>query len=816
MYEEKEVTYKVGINWKDIIIKVILLVLFILLLIWLFPKPDMEVLYNNVYSNNINAMKEAAEKYYVGDRLPSTVGESSSMTLQQMIDDKMIIQFKDKHKNYCDQNTSGVKVTKTADNQYVLKVELNCGKDEKDYILETLTANGTGTSSNTVATTNNGSRTNNNGNSNGNGNGTNENGSNNGSNNGSGNGSYSDSHADDSKYTGDSKNPGYSDDDEYSEYTSVKDADMGIRTTQVLYYQHRKAVYTTKSVYTCPAGYTLTGNRCYRRTTGATIDATPVYSEDVTVVTPAKYNTGAEHVVYTDVIKTKIGTEYSCPDGYTKNGAYCVKYTDATVTHGQTTYTCESGYTLNGTKCTKTYTATYTPGASSYTCPQGGTLSGKNCILTTAATENVSYTCPSGYTRNGTSCYKVYDATSQASYSCPSGYTLSGKKCTKTNTDYAELSVTYTCPSGYTRDGSKCHKSSTSTIDATASVSYSDWKNAGTQYKTSSGAAYTGELSKLVLNGAISGAACGAPCGNKGIWYKYIYYTRTKSTNYSCPSGYTRDGSKCHKTTTSTIDATPSYSCPSGYTRDGNRCVRTTTSTIDATEKITYTCPQGGTLNGSKCTITTQAEKHVSYTCPSGYTLDNSTKKCNKTYAATEQPGTGSYTCPQGGTLNGTKCTITKDATAHTGQDTYSCPSGYTLNSSTKKCEKKIDATATDIYKYTCPEGYTATGTGENTKCYKLVREPGTYYCEDADAKLVGEKCYKVKKGELTGYSCPAGYTKQFDKCYKITDEFIDATLNTQTYTSYQYTWSKYSYLEGWEFTGNTKTVTQTYTAGQK
>ena len=102
MYEEKEVTYKVGINWKDIIIKVILLVLFILLLIWLFPKPDMEVLYNNVYSNNINTMKEAAEKYYVGDRLPSTVGESSSMTLQQMIDDKMIIQFKDKHKNYCD------------------------------------------------------------------------------------------------------------------------------------------------------------------------------------------------------------------------------------------------------------------------------------------------------------------------------------------------------------------------------------------------------------------------------------------------------------------------------------------------------------------------------------------------------------------------------------------------------------------------------------------------------------------------------------------------------------------------------------------
>ena len=75
------------------------------------------------------------------------------------------------------------------------------------------------------------------------------------------------------------------------------------------------------------------------------------------------------------------------------------------------------------------------------------------------------------------------------------------------------------------------------------------------------------------------------------IWYKYIYYTRTKSTNYTCPSGYTRDGSKCHKSTT---------------------------STIDATEKITYTCPQGGTLNGTKCTITKDATAHPgqdTYSC---------------------------------------------------------------------------------------------------------------------------------------------------------------------------------------------------------
>ena len=152
----------------------------------------------------------------------------------------------------------------------------------------------------------------------------------------------------------------------------------------------------------------------------------------------------------------------------------------------------------------------------------------------------------------------------------------------------------------------------------------------------------------------------------------------------------------------------------------------------------------------------------------------------------------------------------------HDGEDVYTCPEGYTLDKATKKCSKQINATATDIYKYTCPEGYTAQGTGENTKCYKKVKEQGTYYCEDVNATLRGDKCYSIKKGELTGYTCPEGYNKQIDKCYKISDEFIDATLTTQTYTSYQYTWSKYSYLEGWVFTGNTKTVTQTYTAGQR
>ena len=112
-----------------------MLILFILLLLWLFPKADLDVFYDQVYTNNIKTMKEAARNYYTVDRLPANVGDSSSMTLKEMVDNKMIIRFTDKEGNVCDESTSKVEVSKISDNEYTLKVQLNCG-EQKDYILE--------------------------------------------------------------------------------------------------------------------------------------------------------------------------------------------------------------------------------------------------------------------------------------------------------------------------------------------------------------------------------------------------------------------------------------------------------------------------------------------------------------------------------------------------------------------------------------------------------------------------------------------------------------------------------------------------------
>ena len=801
MYEENNVTYRVGINWKDVLVKIILLILFILLLIWIFPRPNMSVFYDSVYRDNVNTMRESARNYYTVDRLPKSVGEQTSMTLKEMVDNHLLIRFTDKDGKTCDESTSRVEVTKSSDSEYTLKVVLNCG-ETKDYILETIGCT-TICSSGTCTTVLNNS------------NNTNSVATNNTTTNSIINGSDSNNSGNANINSGSNANNGTGatevDDTDYSNY-DVKD---GKYTTKITYYQHRKAVTTTKTIYTCPAGYTKTGTKCIKNTTGATIDATPHYTPDQVVTVGAKIGDGGEKTVYADAIKTQTGTDYTCPTGYTLNGSYCIKYTDATEKPGQTTYTCPTGYTLSGTKCTKTYDATYKPGATSYTCDNGGTLSGTKCTITKNATEETTYTCPSGYTKNGTSCYKVYDAT--AKYSCPSGYSQSGSKCSRTvdNSYNATPNYKYNCPNGGSLSGTTCYTSSSYNATPHYKTVYGSWVNGGTKYYTSSGQGYTGSTSKLVLQGAVSGATCGSPCGNKGIWYKYIYYTRSSSQKldyYSCPNGGSLSGSKCYKSGSYAANKyVASYSCPNGGSLSGSKCIKKSTDTKDASKS--YTCPNGGTLSGAKCTITTSATATKKYTCPSGYTLSGT--KCTYTYNATPHQGTGSYSCPSGATLSGTKCTETINATAHPGQTVYTCPDGYELVSG-NRCMKKINATPVAVYSYSCPEGYTASGSGANTVCSKKEKIQG-YYCEDKDATLTADnKCVKTVKGHIDYYTCPAGYTLSGTKCTKKSVVTIDATKSTKTSTSYKYTWSKSSYLSGWEFTGKTKVKTQTYYAGQK
>ena len=119
---------------RDLVIKIFLILLFVFLITLLFPMPNLTPFYNRIFNDNVQTMKEAAEDYFTKDRMPKNVGDSSKLTLQQMLDKKLVLPFLDKDGKECDTNKSYVKVTKKK-KEYELEVHLTCG-NESNYIIE--------------------------------------------------------------------------------------------------------------------------------------------------------------------------------------------------------------------------------------------------------------------------------------------------------------------------------------------------------------------------------------------------------------------------------------------------------------------------------------------------------------------------------------------------------------------------------------------------------------------------------------------------------------------------------------------------------
>ena len=94
---------------------------------------------DEIFSENLEKMKEHAIKYYNENNIPNEVGESSKLTLEKMISLKAITPIKDKDNKLCDNKKSYVKLTKK-DKEYQLKVNLFCSGEE-DYITAHLNNN---------------------------------------------------------------------------------------------------------------------------------------------------------------------------------------------------------------------------------------------------------------------------------------------------------------------------------------------------------------------------------------------------------------------------------------------------------------------------------------------------------------------------------------------------------------------------------------------------------------------------------------------------------------------------------------------------
>ena len=142
MYEEGN--RKLSLNWGSLVIKLVILAVVVFIICLIVTKvtgnkgnSDNSLATGNTdYITNITAMKDAAFEYFTPSKLPEQVGSTEKLTLSQMLNQKMLIDFTEDG-DVCDIDSSYVQTTKTADGNYALKVSLDCG-DKSDFIVTTI------------------------------------------------------------------------------------------------------------------------------------------------------------------------------------------------------------------------------------------------------------------------------------------------------------------------------------------------------------------------------------------------------------------------------------------------------------------------------------------------------------------------------------------------------------------------------------------------------------------------------------------------------------------------------------------------------
>lgn len=606
-----------GLTIKDLLVRLILIVIFIFLLIWLFPMPDLKPLNNQIFADNVDRMKDVAKSYYTVERLPQELNASKKMTLREMIDNKLILPLMDSNGKYCSEDDSYIQITKL-ENEYVIKVYLSCS-DKQDYIIthfgcydicsDTCKMLETTTQYSRMDPVIRGSK----------------------------------------KTTASSRRPIIT-----TERVTTK------KTSKIYEYQFTKRVCIEEfEKFMCPSGYYLVGDTCFKNgskvvtedaikkvdkvtktdtknaraiinnstnlvaancknenkistinankkntTVNANkvnkvqvVSASKVNSCDVKGAVVTKKTVNSDYIItqnYDIKTATKYVSEYSWRYVSTvKSDASNLGYVNdkekMILVNIESVLTCKTCTTMVNVYTYYKYQKQATK--YSYSCdafPGYTKYDTDKCRKVLAPTK----TCPKGYSPNGKVCSKVEESMSCSSYGKDYVLDKAKKSCTKTTTSYRCPTGTtktsdpkyctrpvtvYECPTGTTSAGNnKCTK-----------VSYSCPKN--TSNKT------------YKLNGT-----------------KCTVTTKVKVC--TCPSGTSKtdDETKCAKQTSSTR-----YTCEDypGYTLKDKKCTKTTT-----TDKITYSCKdKDSTLNGDKCIKTVHtsdsknAEKKFKTTCNNEY-----------------------------------------------------------------------------------------------------------------------------------------------------------------------------------------------------
>ena len=117
------------INWLSLFIKIIIIFIFVLIIIWLVSKIISRNKLSDTFTNNINNMETVAVDYFKTIDLPLEKGQSIKITLDELIDKKLIVSVNQNGDNICNVNESYSKITRETKN-YIVETTLICGKEK--------------------------------------------------------------------------------------------------------------------------------------------------------------------------------------------------------------------------------------------------------------------------------------------------------------------------------------------------------------------------------------------------------------------------------------------------------------------------------------------------------------------------------------------------------------------------------------------------------------------------------------------------------------------------------------------------------------
>lgn len=499
-------------SWSGLFIKIILVVVFILFTIWLLSLSNkdisgpLDVLTDEIFSENLEKMKKVGKEYFTKEKLPSKKGGIEKLTLKEMYEKKLLVEIKDKNGDACSEKNSYVSVEKL-DDEYQMKVYLECG-DEKDHVILNISCTEFGTCATddneedkpTTKPTTNKPTTNK---------------------------PTVKPTTKVTEYEYKKINEGtwssWSDWSEWSKVAISKSDDRDVETKIEKEINYNTTTETTIEYKdfdkNCPNGYTLTADKtkCYKivmdttnpicnKTTGfvsqSGLNCKYIEEEKVTLTCPAGYvQSGDVCKKTTTTLKLVDTTKPVCPqlEGYNttnRNGFTCT-YTKHTRGNYVETLTGETipkddenymyievgkpEYKLvcNGNDCNMQWVHIYAKYESITETKQGkatcnkdeyveeGDVCNKYEVHTDTTEEKLTCPTKSGYalTQNGTTCTYKKEVTKEAT--CPSGYNqnINLNTCVKTTTKTQDFNKT--CSSGYTlsKDGSKCEKEVTKTVN---------------------------------------------------------------------------------------------------------------------------------------------------------------------------------------------------------------------------------------------------------------------------------------------------------------------------------------------------------------